>query len=418
MPRCCRNSRRDGWWHDPAQSEKLRAALDAALRALSDAAALARSRIDPVARFHLGNGARLERINWLGNTAPRGIQESFGIMVNYLYDHDSIEDNHEAFVRDGTIVRSPDVDALLATDRIAALASGATERRSHGDTTSKFGAGAICARCNQTSHDHHRRRDIMMMNRRTFSTALLAGAAASLISTRGMAANAAPAKARNVVLVHGLFADGSCWSEVIARLQAAGLNATAVQNPLTTLPEAVASAERVLARQDGPTVLVGHSFSGMIVTEAGVHPNVSALVYVAARAPDAGEDYTALAKTYPTPPASAGIVFDGDEGRLSEAAFLRDFAGDLPEAKAKVLYAVQEPFHKALLAGKTTHAAWRSKPSFYAVSTEDRTINPDLERFMAKRMGAKTIEVKASHLSLISHPDTITRLILEAAGQS
>src|ERR1700736_6726717 len=137
----------------------------------------------------------------------------------------------------------------------------------------------------------------------------------------------------------------------------------------------------------------------------------------AARAPDAGEDYTALAKTFPTPLATARIVFDGDEGRLSEAAFLRDFAGDLPEAKAKVLYAVQEPFHKALLSGKTTHAAWRSKPSFYAVSTDDRTINPDLERFMAKRMGAKTIEVKASHLSLISQPDEITRLILEAAGQ-
>jgi pimeloyl-ACP methyl ester carboxylesterase len=255
----------------------------------------------------------------------------------------------------------------------------------------------------------------MMMNRRIFSTALLTGAAASLISTRGMAANATAA--RNVVFVHGLFADGSSWSEVIARLQTAGFNCTSVQNPLTTLPEAVASAERVLARQDGPTVLVGHSFSGMIVTEAGVHPNVSALVYVAARAPDAGEDYTALAKTYPTPRASAGVVFDGDEGRLSEEAFLRDFAGDLPEAKAKVLYAVQEPFQKALLTGKTTHAAWRSKSSYYAVSTEDRTINPDLERFMAKRMGAKTIEVKASHLSLISHPEEIAHLILEAAGQ-
>ena len=256
-----------------------------------------------------------------------------------------------------------------------------------------------------------------MMNRRAFSAAAVVAAAVSLVSTRSMtAAFAAPAKARNVVLVHGLFADGSCWSEVIARLQAAGFNATAVQNPLTTLPEAVASAERVLARQDGPTVLVGHSFSGMIVTEAGVHPNVSALVYVAARAPDAGEDYTALAKTFPTPPATAGIVFDGDEGRLSEEAFLRDFAGDLPATKARVLYAVQEPFHKALLAGKTTQAAWRSKPSYYAVSTEDRTINPDLERFMAKRMGAKTIEVKASHLSLISHPDEIADLIVEAAG--
>ncbi|PAY03396.1 alpha/beta hydrolase [Bradyrhizobium sp. UFLA03-84] len=257
----------------------------------------------------------------------------------------------------------------------------------------------------------------MMMNRRTFSTALLAGAAASLVSSRGMAAPTPPVQARNVVLVHGLFADGSCWSEVIPRLQAAGLNVTSVQNPLTTLPDAVASAQRVLERQDGPTVLVGHSFSGMIVTEAGVHPNVSALVYVAARAPDADEDYTALAKTYPTPPASAGIVFDGDEGRLSEAAFLRDFAGDLPEAKAKVLYAVQQPFHKQLLTGKTSHAAWRSKPSYYAVSTEDRTINPDLERFMAKRMGATTIELKASHLALISQPDPIARLILNAAGR-
>jgi pimeloyl-ACP methyl ester carboxylesterase len=122
-------------------------------------------------------------------------------------------------------------------------------------------------------------------------------------------------------------------------------------------------------------------------------------------------------KGFPTPPATAGIVWSGDEGRLSEEAFLHDFAGDLPADKARVLYAVQEPFKRALLADKTTHAAWRSKPSWYAVSTEDRTINPELERFMAKRMGARTIEVKASHLSLISQPDLIAGLILEATGQ-
>ncbi|MCB8876177.1 alpha/beta fold hydrolase [Acidisoma silvae] len=266
-----------------------------------------------------------------------------------------------------------------------------------------------------------------MLNRRHFSTAIMAGAAATVIASKANAQTAATAtvpatpvapgaKARNIVLVHGLFADGSCWTGVIPRLQAAGLNVTSVQNPLTTLPDAVASAQRVLNRQDGPTVLVGHSFSGMIVTEAGMHPNVASLVYVAARAPDAGENYTALAKTYPTPPASAGIVFDGDEGRLTEEAFLRDFAGDIPAVKAKVLYAVQEPFHKALLAGQVTQAAWRHKPSYYAVSTQDRTINPDLERFMAKRMGAHTIEVKSSHLSMISHADTIAELILKAAG--
>src|SRR5262245_46875937 len=184
------------------------------------------------------------------------------------------------------------------------------------------------------------------MDRRTFVSGTGAVAATSLlVGTVG--AQQVP-KAKNVVMVHGLFADGSCWSEVIPRLHAAGLDVTCVQNPLTTLPEAVASAQRVLARQNGPTVLVGHSFSGMIVTEAGVHPNVSALVYVAARAPDAGEDYTALAKKFPTPPATAGIIFDGDEGRLSEEAFLRDFAADVPEAKAKVLCAVQWPCHKAL----------------------------------------------------------------------
>jgi pimeloyl-ACP methyl ester carboxylesterase len=261
----------------------------------------------------------------------------------------------------------------------------------------------------------HQSGEFAMITRRTFAAAAAAGTLAALMP--GMAF-AQGARAQNVVLVHGLFADGSCWSEVIARLQAAGLNATAVQNPLTTLDDAVAETKRVLAQQDGPTVLVGHSFAGMIVTETGIDPKVTALVYVAARAPDAGEDYAALAARFPTPPAAAGIVFDGDVGALSEAAFLRDFAGDLPQAPAKVLYAVQQPFHKALLTGKTQHAAWRSKPSFYAVSTEDRTINPDLERFMAKRMGATTIEVKASHLSLISRPQEIADLILQAAGRN
>jgi pimeloyl-ACP methyl ester carboxylesterase len=255
------------------------------------------------------------------------------------------------------------------------------------------------------------------MDRRAFVSMVAAGAASTLFQSNAAAAQPVP-KARNVVLVHGLFADGSSWSEVIARLQAKGMNATAVQNPLTTLEEAVASAQRALALQDGPTVLAGHSFSGMIVTEAGVDPKVTSLVYVAARAPDAGEDYSELAKKFPAPPASAGIVWSDDWGQLSENAFLHDFAGDLPEAQARVLYAVQAPFNRPLLAGKTTHAAWRSKPSWYAVSTEDRTINPDLERFMAKRMGATTIEVKASHLSLISQPDTIANLILEAAGQA
>ena len=249
------------------------------------------------------------------------------------------------------------------------------------------------------------------MNRRKFIG--YAAAAASVIPIARVSAAPPMPKAPNVVLVHGLFADGSCWSEIIPRLQAAGLNATAVQNPLTTLEESVAATERVLALQDGPTVLVGHSFSGMIVSEAGVDPKVRSLVYVAARAPDAGEDYTALAKNYPTPPASAGIVFSGDEGQSRRgslpARFRRRPAGRKGEGVLRRSGAVPAPPAR----GKTTQAAWRSKPSYYAVSTEDRTINPDLERFMAKRMGAKTIEVKASHLSLISQPDIIANLILQ-----
>jgi pimeloyl-ACP methyl ester carboxylesterase len=255
----------------------------------------------------------------------------------------------------------------------------------------------------------------MELDRRTFSSTLLMGAAAALTPAPLEAATLAPPKARNVVLVHGLFADGSSWLDVIPRLQARGLNVTAVQNPLTTLPEAVASCVKVLDRQVGPTVLVGHSFAGMIVTEAGMHPNVSAVVYIAARAPDAGEDYSALSKTYPLAPASSGVVFDGDEGRLSEHAFLQDFAPDLPPERAKALYAAQWPFQKALMTGKTTAAAWRSKPSYYAISTNDRVINTQLQQFMAKRMNAKAVELASSHVSLLSHPIEVSNLILDAA---
>ena len=256
----------------------------------------------------------------------------------------------------------------------------------------------------------------MEIDRRTLNASLLATAAAALAPGAARAAEPVP-PARNIVLVHGLFADGSCWSKVIPGLQTRGFNVTSVQNPLTTLPEAVDACRKVLDRQDGPTVLAGHSFSGMIVTDAGVHPNVSALVYIAARAPDAGEDYTALAKGFPTPPASAGILFDGDEGRLSEQAFLRDFAPDLAPDQARALYAVQWPFHKALLAGRTTNAAWRSKPSYYAISSEDRVIDPGLQRFMAKRMNATAIEIASSHVSLLSHPEQVSNLIIRAAGR-
>ena len=251
------------------------------------------------------------------------------------------------------------------------------------------------------------------MDRRTF---LRAGAALSLATLSAQVR--AASRIDNVVLVHGAYADGSCWVDVIARLQQAGLRATAVQNPLSSLADDVTATNRILDLQQGPTVLVAHSWGGTVISEAGVHPNVAALVYIAARAPDAGEDYAALAKRFPTPPASAGLVHAGGFAQLSEEAFLRDFAGDVPPEKARVLYAVQGRISDTLFAGKTTAAAWRQKPTWYAVSTQDRTISPDLQRFLAKRMKATTIELPASHLSLVSRPKEVADLILKASGRS
>lgn len=224
--------------------------------------------------------------------------------------------------------------------------------------------------------------------------------------------------ANNVVLVHGAYADGSSWAGVIELLQGAGLSVTAVQNPLTSLADDAAATTRALDLQDGPTVLAGHSWAGTVISETGVHPNVVSLVYVAARAPQAGEDYGALAAKFPAPPASAGLVHSPDGfAQLSEDAFLSDFANGLPEAQAKVLYAVQGRISQTLFGSRTTAAAWESKPCWYAISRDDRTTSPELERFLADRMNATTIEVDSGHLSLVSHPREIANLILDAAGR-
>lgn len=225
------------------------------------------------------------------------------------------------------------------------------------------------------------------------------------------------APVKNVVLVHGLYADGSSWEKVIPLLQAKGLHVTSVQNPTTSLDADVDAVKRALAQQDGPTLLVAHSYGGMVISQVGDDPKVSGLVYIAARAPDAGEDYPALTHKFPAAPASAGLQWSGDYAKLSESAFVKDFAGDLPAAQAEAYFAVQQPMGRAITMAKTTVAAWHDKPTWYAVSTQDRTINPDLERFMAQRMKAHTVEIDSSHVSLLSHPQQVADLILEAAGQ-
>src|SRR6266581_4305429 len=248
-------------------------------------------------------------------------------------------------------------------------------------------------------------------------TILTAALTVGLAVPTAHARSTPPAKATNVVLVHGAWADGSSWAEVIPYLQAAGLKVTAVQNPLTSLADSVAATRRALALQDGPTILVAHSWGGTVISETGTDPKVTALVYVAARAPDAGEDFVALSGKFPTGAVRAGIQEHDGFTKLSEDSFLKYFANGVAPKKAEVLYAVQGPTAASLFGGRTTAAAWHSKPSWYAVSKLDQTINPDLERILAKRMNATTVELEAGHLSLVSHPKEIADLILAAAGR-
>ncbi|KAF1016955.1 MAG: hypothetical protein GAK31_00214 [Stenotrophomonas maltophilia] len=256
------------------------------------------------------------------------------------------------------------------------------------------------------------------MNLCRFPRAMLFGLAVLFAGAAGAAPAAAPpAPASNVVLVHGAWADGSSWAQVIPLLQRAGLHVTAVQNPLTSLGDDVAATRRALAQQQGPTVLVGHSYAGNVISEAGVDPKVTALVYVAARAPDAGEDFGALAARFPTMPVRAGVETHDGVATLGERAFLDHFANGVPSTLAHTLYAVQQPIRATLFNDRTTAAAWHTTSSWYAVSRDDQTTSPDLQRFLAKRMGAHTVELASGHLSLVSHPREIANLILAAAGR-
>src|ERR1700721_1851267 len=223
-----------------------------------------------------------------------------------------------------------------------------------------------------------------MMKLQTLAAMAVGVLTATLGGFEARAQTAAPIAARNVVLIHGAWADGSSWAEVIPLLQAAGLHVTAVQNPLTSLADSVAATRRALALQDGPTVLVAHSWGGTVISETGTDPKVTALVYVAARGPDAGEDFVALSGNFPAGPVRAGIQEHDGFTKLSEESFLKYFANGVEPRMAKVLYAVQEPTAASLFGGRTTVAAWRSKPSLYAVSKQAQTINPDLEGFLER----------------------------------
>ena len=218
----------------------------------------------------------------------------------------------------------------------------------------------------------------------------------------------------SVVLVHGAYADGSSWSKVIPGLQDAGITVTSVQNPLTSLADDVASVRRVLDEQREPTVLVGHSYGGAVISEAGDHPMVRSLVFLSARAPEPDEDYGALAARFPTPPANAGLVYREGFGLLTEEAFLRDFANGVPERAARVLFACQGRIAEGLFAQRVKVAAWQTHPTYYLITTEDRTTATELQRYVAKRMDARSEELASGHLSMVSHPDAVTQFLLGA----
>jgi pimeloyl-ACP methyl ester carboxylesterase len=237
-----------------------------------------------------------------------------------------------------------------------------------------------------------------------------------MLSAAAVAAAQTPQKA--VVLVHGAFADASGWSRIIPILEKEGYFVTAVQIPLTSLADDVATAKRVVDAQKGPVVLVGHSYGGAVITGAAAgNPNVKALVYLAAFAPEAGEPLGAPGKNFAEPPLNSALVPDSAGFLYIDRAKFHDaFCKDLPAAEARIMAATQKPLHSSVFEASVPAAAWKTIPSWYLVSQEDRAINPELERFYAKRMNAKTSEVKASHVAFISHPDVVAKLIEQAAA--
>lgn len=220
---------------------------------------------------------------------------------------------------------------------------------------------------------------------------------------------------RNIVLVHGAFADGSSWTPVISRLQAMGYQVTAVQNPLSSLADDVAATAHVLRRQTGDVVLVGHSWGGTVITEAGNAPQVKALVYLSALAPDNGESVTDLLQRLHAPLAALTPDAEGLLWLDDPAQFHRIMAADVPIAKARQLAAIQQPIAAASFTGRISHAAWRDKPSWYLHTTRDQALQPAVQLAIAQQMGATRVAIPSSHFALQSHPEAVARLIDQAA---
>lgn len=253
------------------------------------------------------------------------------------------------------------------------------------------------------------------------SNSILAAAAATVLGFQpALAADPVPTtqSVRNVVLVHGAFADGSGWRGVYDNLTARGYKVTIVQNPLTSLADDVAATKRALARQDGPTILVGHSWGGTVITEAGNDPKVAGLVYVSALSPDAGETTAQQYTGYTTPPEFVLDVHSDGFGYVAPDAFKAGFAADTSDADAAFMRDSQVPIAMSAFDTKLTQAAWRIRPSWAVIATEDKAFDQRMLHGMAKRIGAKVTTVAASHALFMTQPKVVSDVIDEAARTS
>jgi pimeloyl-ACP methyl ester carboxylesterase len=239
------------------------------------------------------------------------------------------------------------------------------------------------------------------------------------LDMKGFAQTSSPQGTKNIVLVHGAWADGSCWSKVIALLQAKGFHVVAVQNPLTSLADDVAATKRIIALQDGPVILVGHSYAGVVITEAGNDPKVVGLVYVAAFAPGDGESINSVSKPYPPAPLGSELRPDA-QGFLTATpkGIAEDMAQDLSAGEQQILTATQGQTAAAVFGATVTTAAWKRKPSWAVIAANDRAIPPALEKDEATAVKATSITVAANHLVMLSHPKEVAKLIEQAAAKA
>src|SRR5882757_6941874 len=240
----------------------------------------------------------------------------------------------------------------------------------------------------------------------------------ALANNESSDAAAAAQKVKNVVLVHGAFADGSSWAKVIPLLEAKGLHVTAVQNPLSSLADDVAATKRAIAMQEGPVILVGHSWAGMVISEAGNDPKVAGLVYVAAIVPDENQSANDVLKPYSPPPGLAEAKPDAAGFlSLSRKGVDEDFVPDIPAAQRAIVYATQGPWNSAALADKVADPAWKTKPSWYIV-VNDRMLPPEYEQAIAKHIHARTTTLTTGHVPMLSMPNRVAAVIIDAANNA